>query len=246
MNSYVEVRGSEFLQWLFRFNILRYRASGTFTREAHAEGSMETNNPTLVYVIDDDSEVRASLEAVLSSQGYQVQKFVSGAEFLANCDLQSACCVLADVHMPGLDGLELQEEITKRKIPAGTVMITGSADVALAVRVIKAGAIDILQKPFSNNQLLALVPVALENAQEKLRALKEQRRAERLLSLLTPREYDVAQLVISGHGSKAIAEKMHLSPRTVEFHRAKLMNKLQISTVPALIKILSVADRTIP
>jgi two-component system response regulator FixJ len=144
--------------------------------------------------------------------------------------------------MPGLDGLELQEEITKRRIPAGTVMITGHADVALAVRAIKAGVIDILQKPFCYNRLLTLVPIALENGHKKLRALREQRRADMLVNLLTPREHDVARHVIAGHSNKTIAEKMNLSPRTIEFHRARLMNKLQISTVAALIKIVSVAS----
>jgi FixJ family two-component response regulator len=203
---------------------------------------MENNDTALVYVVDDDSDIRALLEAVLSSQGYKVQKFVSGAEFLANCDQHSASCVLTDVRMPGLDGFELQEEITKRGIPAGTVMITGYADVALAVRAIKAGVIDVLQKPFCQDRLLALVPVALENGHKKLQALREQRRADMLLRLLTPREYDVAKLVVAGHGSKAIAKEMNLSPRTIEFHRARLMNKLQISTVAALIKIVSMAS----
>jgi FixJ family two-component response regulator len=203
---------------------------------------METNNPSLVYVIDDDSDVRAALEDVLSSQGYNVRKFASGTEFLANCDAHTPSCVLVDLRMPGLDGLELQEEITRREIPAGTVMITGYADVALAVRAIKAGVIDILQKPFCNRRLLALVPIALEYAQRKHLALRERNRAERLLRLLTPREYDVAQLVIAGHGSKAIAEQLCLSPRTIEFHRARLLNKLQVSTVPALIKIVAVAS----
>jgi FixJ family two-component response regulator len=204
---------------------------------------MTITNPALVYVIDDDSLVRTSLEAILSIQGYQVQKFASGPAFLENCNLQSASCVLADVRMPGMDGLELQEQITRRNIPAGTVLITGHADVALAVRAIKAGAIDILEKPFHNDKLLALVPVALENAEMKLSAIREQRRVGKLLGLLTPREYDVAQLVISGHGSRAIAEKLHISTRTVEFHRARLMRKLQISTVPALVEIVSAANR---
>jgi FixJ family two-component response regulator len=204
---------------------------------------MNTDEPKLIYVVDDDPAIRALLDNILSNQGYRVQQFASGAAFLTDCDPHSASCTLLDLLMPGLNGWALQDEIAKRNLPTTTVIVTGHADVTLAVRAIKAGAMDVLEKPFSMNRLLSLMPIALENANEKLRALKERRRAERLFSQLTRREYDVAQFVIAGYGSKAIAEKLHLSPRTIEFHRARLMNKLQISTVPALVKIASLAKK---
>jgi FixJ family two-component response regulator len=203
---------------------------------------MDTDEPKLIYVVDDDPAIRALLDDTLSNQGYLVQQFVSGADFLKNCDPHSASCTLLDLLMPGMNGLELQDEIAKRNLPTTTVILTGHADVTLAVRAIKAGAMDVLEKPFCINRLLSLMPIALEHATNQLRALKERRRVERLFSLLTQRECDVAQFVIAGYGNKAIAEKMRLSPRTIEFHRARLMNKLQISTVAALVKAAALAN----
>jgi len=203
---------------------------------------MRIGDIALVYIIDDDRDVRVSLEAILSRQGYKVQTFASADQFLANCEMETASCVLADVRMPGIDGLQLQELITERSIPASTVMITGYADVPLAVQAIKVGAIDILQKPFSSSHILSVIPLALEDAKRKLKFFREQRRARELLGLLTRREQDVAELVVQGYASKEIAEKLRLSPRTVEYHRARLMSRLQISTVPALIKIISAAQ----
>src|SRR5689334_2698960 len=101
-----------------------------------------------ICVIDDDRAVRLTLEALLSANGYQVQQFVSAVHFLASCDGSTESCILADVRMPGMDGVELQEEIVRRGIPASTIIITGHADVALAVRAMKAGAFDVLEKPF--------------------------------------------------------------------------------------------------
>lgn len=203
---------------------------------------MEISAPPLVYVVDDDPVIRASLEDLLSSEGYRVQKFVSGAEFLANCDSEAASCALVDMRMPGLDGLEVQEEIARRNMPTGTVIITGYADVPLAVRAINAGAIDILQKPFRKSQLLAVVTVALERARKTLGAINGQRQAKKSLSRLTLREMEVAHLISIGHTSKAVAERLFLSPRTVELHRASLMSKLQVSTLPALIKLIATAN----
>jgi two-component system response regulator FixJ len=191
-----------------------------------------------ICVIDDDRGVRLTLEALLSAKGYQVQQFVSAVHFLATYDGTKEICVLADVRMPGMDGLELQEEIVRRGIPASTIIITGHADVTLAVRAMKAGAFDLLEKPFDMEKLVGLLPRAFAAAREKLHSLETADRAQTLLAKLSPRERQVAELLCEGLSNKAIAARLSLSARTVELHRAHVMEKLGVSAAAGVIQIL--------
>jgi FixJ family two-component response regulator len=199
---------------------------------------MESNEQGLVYIVDDDRDVRQSLDTILRLHGYQAQQFASAIQFLANCDRTREACMLADVRMPGMDGLELQEQTIRRHIPVSTIVITGHADVALAVRAMKAGAFDLLEKPFDNQRLLELLPRALAAAKEKLRRIQAMERAHGLLATLSPRERQVAELVSGGLPNKLIADRLSLSVRTVELHRAHVMDKLGVATVAALMQIL--------
>lgn len=199
---------------------------------------MESNTQGLVYIVDDDRDVRQSLDTILRVHGYEAQQFVSAMHFLANCDRTREACMLADVRMPGMDGLELQEQIVRRQIPVSTILITGHADVSLAVRAMKAGAFDLLEKPFDNQKLLDLLPRALAAAKEKLRRVQTMERAHALLAALSPRERQVAELVSEGLSNKLIAGRLSLSIRTVELHRAHVMDKLGVATVAALMQIL--------
>lgn len=197
----------------------------------------------LVYVIDDDRAVRLTLDALLTAQGYQVQQFVSATNFLTHCDSAKATCVLADVRMPGMDGLALQEEIVQRRIPASTIIITGHADVGLAVRAMKAGAYHLLEKPFDKENLLQLLPGAFAAARAKLEEVETSTRAIRLLERLSSREREVAELVSQGLSNKMVAQHLSLSARTVELHRAHLMDKLELTTAAGLIQLLLEAGR---
>ena len=191
-----------------------------------------------VYIIDDDRDVRVTLETVLVSAGYEVQQFASGVHFLASCDRSSQGCVLADMRMPGIDGLQLQEEIERRRVPVSTIIITGHADVALAVRAIKAGAFDVVEKPFNNQKLLSLLPMAFSAAEKKVERLHATEQAHTLLTALSPREREVADLVGKGLSNKLVAQQLGLSIRTVELHRAHVMDKLGVTTVAGLMQIL--------
>jgi two-component system, LuxR family, response regulator FixJ len=206
---------------------------------------MNGNGQQQVYIVDDDRNVRLALEAVLSARGYQVQTYVSAVYFLASCDTGRESCVLADVRMPGMDGLELQEEIQRRGIPASTVIITGHADVPLAVRAIKAGAVDILEKPFDKQRLLDLLPRAFAAARQKLIVVQAAKRAQAKLVKLSQRETEVAELVRQGLSNKLIASRLAISSRTVELHRSHAMDKLGISTVAELIQMLLDAGATV-
>ena len=191
-----------------------------------------------ICVIDDDRAVRLTLEALLTAKGYQVQQFVSAVHFLATWNGSEECCVLADVRMPGMDGVELQEEIVRRGIPVTTIIITGHADVSLAVRAMKAGAFDLLEKPFDMEKLLDLLPRAFAAARAKLERLQAMDRAQTLLAKLSPRERQVAELLCEGLSNKAIAARLSLSARTVELHRAHVMEKLGVSAAAGVVQIL--------
>ncbi|MBV9903099.1 MAG: response regulator transcription factor, partial [Alphaproteobacteria bacterium] len=139
---------------------------------------------------------------------------------------------------PGMDGLQLQQEVARLALPIATIVMTGNADVPLAVRAIKAGAFHFIEKPINFTELFELLPRAFDLAQEKFEALDKRRRARELLDTLTPRELEVARLVALGQSNKATANDLSLSHRTVEVHRAKVMDKLKTPSVAALVRLM--------
>jgi two-component system response regulator FixJ len=190
-----------------------------------------------VYLVDDEAAVRRSVGFMLKTSGFDVETFESGEEFLKAAGQLEPGCVLLDVRLGGMDGLTVQQALKDRGIVLPVVIITGHGDVALAVRAMKAGAVDFLEKPFEKAALIA----SIENAQrrnegrEELARLADQARAQ--LNALTPRERDVLGGLVEGQSNKVIAYDLGISPRTVEIHRANLMSKLGVHSLSDALKI---------
>jgi two-component system response regulator FixJ len=190
-----------------------------------------------VFIVDDDPLLRSSLEVTLNSAGLKTEKFASAAYFLTYLTPLHVGCLLVDLRMPGIDGLELQTELALRNAPISAIIMTGYADVALAVRAIKGGALDVLEKPFKRTQLLCQVASGLALAREKLARIRATETSRARLNALTDREREVVKLLLAGQTNKEIARALGLSPRTVEIHRARVMEKLDVSNLPALVRM---------
>jgi FixJ family two-component response regulator len=194
-----------------------------------------------VYLLDDDDLVLGALLRVLRRAGYRVGAYASPRRFLAEARLEPPCCLVLDVHMPEMDGLQIQQRLAASENPPSIVFISGGADVPTSVRVMKAGAVDFLQKPFANKDLLAAVATALRHAEERTRARDGSREARRRLERLTPRERQVCEGVARGLKSKEIAAELGAAVKTVNVHRSRVMAKLDVSSVAALVKLLDQA-----
>ncbi len=192
---------------------------------------------TTVFVVDDDDGVRTSLSILLDSAGYRAIPFASATEFLAQYDLASPGCLLLDMRMPGMSGMELLQELSRRGAFLPVIFITGHGDVPLAVEAMKAGAFDFLQKPFSPRDLLERITRALAADVEARHALSLTDELRRRHSTLTPREKEVMALIIAGNANKVIAMDLGLSERTVEIHRARVMEKMATRSVAHLVKM---------
>lgn len=189
-----------------------------------------------VCVVDDDESVRESLHELLDAAGYRVEAFGRATDFLG-CDAANHCsCLVTDIRMPEMDGLALQEELNRRGSNFPVIVITGHGDVPLAVRAMKAGASDFIEKPFKQQTLLDAVGRALTR--------KAQRPAEADASVrkradaLTEREREVLDLMVMGHPNKVIAQKLDISFRTVEVHRARVLAKMEVSNVAELVRLM--------
>jgi two-component system response regulator FixJ len=188
----------------------------------------------LAYVIDDEAAVRRSLALLLSSAGYAVETFEGGEAFLHRAGTGFPFgCILLDVRMPGTDGVAVQREMAARGLRHPIVVITAHGDVPLAVRMMKAGACDMLQKPFSGDTLLRAAAAALARRDEA----EEAQAAGQRIATLSPRETDVLRGLVAGRQNKIIALDLGISPRTVEIHRANLMTKLQVRSLPEAVRM---------
>ncbi|MBV6422645.1 MAG: Transcriptional regulatory protein FixJ [Steroidobacteraceae bacterium] len=204
---------------------------------------MKNGTPT-VFVIDDDDAVRSSLRLLFKSYGLEAVLHASADEFLASYDLTRPGCVVLDVRMPGMSGLELQQRLNAQGATIPIVFITGHGDVPMAVEAMQAGAFDFLQKPFRDDDLLARVQKALARDAE-LRALLRTRHDTRArLATLTPRERDVLDLVVVGKANKVIAADLGLSQRTVEIHRARVMEKMDAASLAQLVRMVLDLERS--
>jgi|SRR5258708_3616266 len=190
-----------------------------------------------VLLVDDDADVRDSLRALLESAGFAVKDFESGRKLLADPALVDAGCLIADIRMPDMDGLALQEELAARKIGLPVIIITGHGDVPLAVRAMKAGAVDFIEKPFDDELLLASVRRALALAGQSRNQASLVQAAEEHIAQLTARERQVLEQLVAGRSNKLIAYELDISPRTVEIHRAHLMEKMQAKSVSDLVRM---------
>ena len=190
-----------------------------------------------VYVVDDDEAVRDSLQWLLDGKDYRVRCFDSAESFLARFDPREVACLITDIRMDGMSGLELQDKLLDRKSPLPIVFITGHGDVPMAVNSMKKGAMDFIEKPFKEDALVALVERMLEEARTAFSQSQEAASRDALLSRLTTREAQVLERIVAGRLNKQIADDLGISIKTVEAHRANVMEKLNANTVADLLKI---------
>ena len=193
-------------------------------------------DPT-VYVVDDDDAVRDSLSLLLETAGHRVRSFESARRLLDTVTPEARGCILADVRMPGIDGLELQERLCERKIGLPVVIMTGHGDVPIAVRAMKAGAVDFVEKPFAEKAILETVRLALARAERMGASGSADPAARGRLAQLTPREREVLEAIVAGHPNKVIGHLLQISPRTVEIHRARVMEKTGARSLSHLVRM---------
>jgi two-component system response regulator FixJ len=191
-----------------------------------------------IFVVDDDSAVRDSLKLLLRSVGQAVETYGSGQEFLDGYNDDRAGCLVLDIRMPGMSGLELQQKLNERHSILPIIFITGHGDVPMAVEAMQAGAVDFIQKPFRDQDLIDRINQALEKDNNNRAALGERNDIRRRLETLTPREREVLDLVVHGKANKVIAGDLKLSQRTVEIHRARVMEKMQASSLAHLVRMV--------
>ena len=209
------------------------------SREASAAPAGPQGEPLerpIVFVIDDDDSVRRSLERLLRSVDLDVETFASAQDFLRKPMPDRPACVVLDLRLPGPSGLELQESLIRSGHDVPIVFISGHADVPSSVRAIKAGAVDFLQKPFSDQALLDIIHGALRRDREARRDRAEVASIRVRFDTLTPRERDVLRLVIQGRLNKQIAGDLGISEKTVKFHRGRVMEKTQAGSVAELVR----------
>jgi len=190
-----------------------------------------------VYVVDDDEAVRDSLQWLLEGKDYRVRCFDSAETFLSRYDPREVACLLVDIRMPGISGLELQDRLIERKSPLPIVFITGHGDVPMAVTTMKKGAMDFIPKPFKEEELLSVVERMLDQAREAFADFQHAANRDALMGKLTARESQVLERIVAGRLNKQIADDLGISIKTVEAHRANIMEKLNANTVADLLKI---------
>ena len=190
-----------------------------------------------VYVVDDDEAVRDSLQWLLEGKDYRVRCYDSAETFLARYDQREVACLIVDIRMSGMTGLELQDKLMERNSPLPIMFITGHGDVPMAVTTMKKGAMDFIQKPFKEEELVSLVERMLEQAKQSFTGHQLAASRDALLSKLTGREAQVLERIVAGRLNKQIADDLGISIKTVEAHRANIMEKLNANTVADLLKI---------
>jgi two-component system response regulator FixJ len=198
-----------------------------------------------VVVIDDHTAVRNSLRAFLETENLQVEGYATAESFLADGLSCPGDCLIVDINMPGMSGLDLQEELTRRNVRLPLIVMTGQADVKLAVRAMKAGAVDFLEKPFDDEALLVTIRRAIAEGRVTHDKVKETRVAARMLASLTDREREVLKRLMLGESNKLVAHHLGISPRTVEIHRANLQKKLKARSLADLVRMAHLSGQPV-
>lgn len=196
----------------------------------------------IVHLVDDDAAVRRSVGFMLKTSGHRVEAYESGADLLRNSAHLADGCILMDIRMPGMDGLEVQEALRGKGVQLPIIIMTGHGDVGLAVRAMKAGAVDFIEKPFEKEALLASLEESFRRLSRKEASQDRKTDAEVRLQALTPRERDVLEGLAKGLPNKTIAYDLGISPRTVEIHRANLMTKLGVRSLSEALRIAFAAQ----
>ncbi len=189
-----------------------------------------------IFIVDDDDAVRDSLRMMLEAGGHKVVTFPSARDFLSDSDLEGGCLIV-DIRMPGMGGLELQEELLRRDAKIPVIVITGHGDVPLAVQAMKAGAVDFIEKPFDDTRMLESIARAIEIGRQTQSHAAQAKAARDLISLLTIREREVMEHLVKGSPNKIVAHELGISSRTVEIHRANIMDKLHARNLSDLVRI---------
>lgn len=189
-----------------------------------------------VYIVDDDEPMRDSLQWLLESQGFAVTAFASAEDFLVACSDGMAGCIVLDVRMPGMSGLELYEKLNARRCTLPVIFITGHGDVPMAVSALKKGAVDFIEKPFGDQDMLRLIVQCLELDRNNRARQQQAASATQRLANLTERETEVMDLILAGKLNKQIADVLNISIKTVEVHRGRIMDKMEVRTVAELVQ----------
>lgn len=193
----------------------------------------------LVFVVEDDPVVRQSLIMLIETLGVAARGHATGRDFLDDPDCHRASCVVLDVRLPGLGGLEIQSRMTELDMTSPVIFITGHGDVPMAVEAMRGGAVDFLQKPFDNQSLLERVSQAIARGRDLRQEAELHKIAVARLAALSPRERDVLALLVEGRMNKAIAAELGISSKTVEDHRASIMRKMQVRSVAELVRLVA-------
>ncbi len=201
--------------------------------------NMKTNKSNIgnIYIVDDDAEVLSSLQWLIESLGYNVISFINPLEFLEFKNIIRPACLVLDVRMPGISGLDLQESLLHRNVNLPIIFMTGHGDVPMAVRAMKAGAVEFLTKPVNNQLLLDAINKAINLDKLKLEQLDYKQDLLMRQSRLTQRERDVMSLIVKGDINKVIAARLNISQNTVELHRSKVMKKMEVKSLAELVTI---------
>ncbi len=201
---------------------------------------------SIVFIVDDDEAVRDSLRWLMESVGLRAESYDSANAFLENCRSDQAGCLLLDIRMPGMSGLDLQERLSGHGIELPVIIITGHGDVPMAVRALKNGAFDFIEKPFNDQLLLDCVNRAIVQDGERRRNLAYGAALRGRFALLTPREREVLELVVEGTPNKLIAAELGVSQKTVEAHRARVMEKLAADSLSHLVRMTLALRAAVP
>lgn len=199
---------------------------------------MNTNGAT-VFIVDDDAAVRDSLMLMIEQEGIQVSTYSNGEDFLNNCSKDTYGCAILDIRMPGMDGLQLQQELNRRNIKLPVIFLTGHGDIPMSVKAVKAGAVDFLTKPVTRENLLISVRSAILESKRLIAQLANGQDAKSKLADLTEREREVMALAVAGAPNKEIARHLGISHRTVEIHKSKIMHKTGASNLLDLARLAS-------
>ena len=191
----------------------------------------------IVHIVDDDRAVRDSLSFLMKSVGFESMAYDSAEAFLENADLNRPGCLIVDIRMQGMSGLELQQLLNERSSKLPVIIITGHGDVPMAVQAMKAGAVDFLEKPYDNQLLIARIRQCLQQISKEQDKENRVAKAKSRLAQLTPRELEVMKLLVAGKHNKAIADDLDISVRTAEAHRAKVMKKLHAESLSDIVRV---------
>ncbi|MFQ5509648.1 MAG: response regulator transcription factor [Leptospirillia bacterium] len=198
----------------------------------------KTETSAIIFVVDDDVAVRDSLSALLETKGFRVMGFASADDFLAAYDPEWVGCLILDVRMPGMNGPDLQNELERRGCSLPIVFLSGHANIPTAVRTMQGGAVDFVEKPGNNVDLLKAIRKALErNAREQTKHHR-QNTLKRRIATLTPREHEVMERMVEGLPTKLIADRLGISPKTVDIHRGRVMRKMQADSLAKLLHMV--------